>query len=156
MVAVWVESENAAQLTPTEQTIWRSFPRFVEEAFLPHYEKDFLQWSVEFLDDAAMATRNHQIMQHAGPTDVITLTLSKRPWIVETYLGVETMRNNARAWHEAPEVELLRLLFHSLLHGMGYDDRTPEQRRRMRRLEDEWIGRFLRWNKARTQEVDAL
>jgi len=66
------------------------------------------------------------------------------------------MRNNARAWHEAPEVELLRLLFHSLLHGLGYDDRTPEQRRRMRRLEDEWIGRFLRWNKARTQEVDAL
>ncbi len=141
------EAEGVTHLNLSEQQIWEAFPAFVESNFLSFFKKDFLRWAVFFMDDQAIARINEATMQHHGATDVITLTLSPHPWIVETYVGVARMRQNAHEWNTSADEELLRLLFHSLLHGLGYEDRTEAERKAMRRMEDEWIERFRRWYK---------
>ncbi len=132
-------------LEAAEKEVWRRMPAFLERHFLPAVGRNFLQWSVAFLPDTAIAKLNTDIMGHQGPTDVITLTLAPRPWIVETYIGIETVRSNAEKWNVPSDDELLRVCFHSLLHGLGYDDATPDEQATMHALETEWIRRFRRW-----------
>jgi len=147
VVVVWIEAEGESLLTPAEQHIWLHIPSFLEEVFLAAHNRPFLQWSPMFLNNQDMEQANQSILGHSGPTDVITLTLSNRPWIIESYIGIETIRSQAAVWGVTPEEELLRILFHSLLHGLGYDDATRQQHRQMYALETEWIGQFERWMK---------
>jgi len=49
-------------------------------------------------------------------------------------------RRNARAYGEPLKRELLRYLAHGILHLLGWDDATAEQRRKMRVREDELLA----------------
>ncbi len=61
----------------------------------------------------------------------------------EIVVSAETALREARARGIEPQEELLRYAIHGLLHILGYDDRTPSERRRMRALERRYLKRLF-------------
>jgi probable rRNA maturation factor len=58
----------------------------------------------------------------------------------EIVISAETARRNASAYRVTPLNELSLYLVHGLLHLCGYDDRSPREKRLMRRRESEAIA----------------
>jgi probable rRNA maturation factor len=55
----------------------------------------------------------------------------------EIVISAETARRNAKSYRVTPHDELALYLVHGLLHLCGYDDRSPREKRLMRRREAE-------------------
>ncbi|MFA0738010.1 MAG: hypothetical protein LKKZDAJK_001110 [Candidatus Fervidibacter sp.] len=96
--------------------------------------------SLVFCDDATIHALNRQFLNHDYPTDVLSFPLNAMTpegarLLGEIIISVETAERNARRYRQPLERELLRLVIHGTLHLLGYDDTTPENRRRMRRKE---------------------
>lgn len=96
--------------------------------------------AVVIVDDARIAQLHRQFMADPTPTDVLTFDLRddliNGPIEGEVVVSVETARRQARRYRTEPDQELLRYAIHGTLHLVGFDDRTPSERRRMRREED--------------------
>jgi probable rRNA maturation factor len=58
----------------------------------------------------------------------------------EIVISAETARRNAVAYRVSPHDELELYLVHGLLHLCGYDDRSPREKRLMRRREAEALS----------------
>ncbi len=87
-----------------------------------------------------MAELNQRFLNHEGATDVITFDWiedpeSDRP-IAEIFLCPAVAREQAAAFQTTWQDELIRYLIHALLHLQGFDDRSPEDRRIMKRHEN--------------------
>lgn len=96
--------------------------------------------SLVLCDDATIQALNHQFLGHDYPTDVLSFPLNAvtpegARLLGEIIISVETAERNARRYRQPLEQELLRLVIHGTLHLLGYDDSTPDNRRRMRRKE---------------------
>ena len=59
----------------------------------------------------------------------------------EIVISAETARRNAVAYRVTPQDELDLYVAHGLLHLCGYDDRSPREKRLMRRRESEALRR---------------
>ncbi|OQX87851.1 rRNA maturation RNase YbeY [candidate division KSB1 bacterium 4484_87] len=57
----------------------------------------------------------------------------------EVYANIEQVRRQAKDYETSPENELVRVICHGVLHLVGYDDATPEQRAYMREKEDFYL-----------------
>ena len=113
--------------------------------------------SICLLDDAGMARLNETYVHHAGPTDVITFDYREAGGAGasdevcgEICLGVEEAQRQARRYGTSWPAELARYLVHGVLHLLGYDDRQPAARRRMKRQEDRLLRALRRRFPART------
>ena len=98
-------------------------------------------------DDATSARFNKTLLNHDGPTDIITQAYAPMPH--EPGLTAELYINLRRAWQVgqtatgvSPNRELLLYIAHGLNHLAGRDDATPAQRRAMRKKENEWLERL--------------
>lgn len=91
-----------------------------------------------FISLTEMVELNREVLQHDYPTDVITFdeTLDRKIY-AEIYMCPEVIRDNAKEYKVSYKSELIRVLIHGLLHCMGYDDGTEEEKIEMRKREDE-------------------
>ena len=103
--------------------------------------------SVAVVDDDRIAQLNWVFLQRAEPTDVLAFPLEEgrgqeKPEEVfgEIVISAERARREARKRHVRPETELILYAVHGMLHLAGYNDRTPAERKRMRRREAEILG----------------
>ena len=99
-------------------------------------------------DDETSARYNKLLLDHDGPTDIITQSYAPLPHeppglVAEFYINLD------RAWHVgqtatgvSPDRELLLYIAHGLNHLAGHDDATPALRRAMRRRENSWLKRI--------------
>ena len=101
---------------------------------------------IYFVAAPEMTRLNEQFLQHAGSTDVITFDYSDpgQPELLigEIFICVDEAVTQARRYRATWQRELLRYLVHGVLHLSGYNDRSPAQRRRMRRTEDHFLRRL--------------
>jgi rRNA maturation RNase YbeY len=99
-----------------------------------------------FTTDQYLLDVNQRFLNHDDFTDIITFDLSedKENLQSEIYISLERVIENAHK-HKVPfQNELFRVLSHGLLHLCGYNDKTLEEKRQMRRLEQECISLFER------------
>ena len=90
------------------------------------------------VDDRRIARLHHQWMQDPDPTDVLTFDLGSDPprrLVGDIVVSAETAKRLARTLGWRPRQELAYYMVHGLLHLAGFDDRTPGERRRMRKAE---------------------
>lgn len=94
--------------------------------------------SVLVVDDADMAALNRAYRGVAGPTDVLAFPMTEgrfgRAWpdlLGDVVISAETARRQARPGRGGVRAELALLLVHGILHLVGYDHGTAEERRRM-------------------------
>ena len=100
--------------------------------------------SVALVDDATIREVNRRHLGHDWPTDVVSFPLSEpgEPALAgELVVSAEMAAATARRHGADPLAELALYLVHGLLHLCGFDDRTAEDRARIRRREDEILAR---------------
>ena len=94
-----------------------------------------------FCNDAYLSQINQQYLNHDTLTDIITFDHSETSGAIEgdIFISIERVKENAEKYNTPFERELFRVMVHGLLHLMGYDDKTPAQKKVMRRKEEEFL-----------------
>lgn len=96
------------------------------------------------MDDRLIRRINRVYLGHDRPTDVISFNLQKDntgPLEAEIAVSAETAARSAAAYGNTAEKELLIYIIHGVLHALGYEDRTAQERERMQKKTDAAAGR---------------
>jgi rRNA maturation RNase YbeY len=117
--------------------------KFISTSFEKEAKKK-LSMSYVFCSDEYLLRINQDFLQHDYYTDIITFPLSETDQKVEAeiYISIDRIRDNAAKLKIPFERELLRVIFHGVLHLIGYKDKTAAQKKAMREAEEMWIRAF--------------
>jgi len=97
--------------------------------------------SVVFCSDEALLAINRQYLQHDYLTDIITFDYSEDETISgDLMISIDTVRSNAELYGVSFRDELMRVIIHGILHLCGYGDKTPEEEKQMRALENKYLA----------------
>lgn len=132
--------------------------RFTHDDFLMFPETDLAHWlktiaaeeghtvdelEYNFVEADTLLNLNKEYLNHDTDTDIITFDYTKDKSIkAEVYISYEALKNNAKIHGQKLESELLRLLSHALLHCIGYNDKTIDEKDIMRDKEEDCINLF--------------
>ena len=75
-------------------------------------------------------------------TDVIAYNLSDETddaIEAEIYISLKRARINAKKYSQTYNDEVARLIIHALLHILGLNDKTLEEKKEMRKAEDQYL-----------------
>jgi rRNA maturation RNase YbeY len=88
---------------------------------------------------------NKDRLGHDFYTDIITFPLvSDEDYISSEFcISLDRVAENCLNFGRSFESELLRVLIHGVLHLIGYDDLSDEERVKMRSKEEECLEMFL-------------
>lgn len=91
-----------------------------------------------FCTDEYLLKINQDYLEHDTYTDIITFDLSEKAKDIsgEIYISLERVEENAKKFKISAENELHRVMVHGLLHLIGYQDKSPEEKAGMREKED--------------------
>ena len=96
-----------------------------------------------FVDAETLFSLNKKYLNHETHTDIITFDYSESKVIkAESYISLEALKKNAEVYSQTIENECLRLISHALLHCMGYNDKTKEEKKQMRLKEEGCVNLF--------------
>lgn len=99
-----------------------------------------------FCSDEFLHQINRTHLKHDDLTDVITFVYSKPGYPVqsEAYISLDRVFENAGIYKTTKSRELHRVVFHSVLHVCGYNDKKPSQKTKMRAREDHYLNLYFR------------
>lgn len=86
-----------------------------------------------FTDNPHIRDMNNTHLNHDYDTDIITFNLSDIPEcpMGDIYISIDQAHINAKEHNATFEFELKNLIVHGILHVLGHEDYTPEQRQAM-------------------------
>ena len=94
-----------------------------------------------FCDDEFLLQINKEYLRHNSYTDIITFDLSEDKSLDgEIYISLERVRENAKTYETGIANEIHRVMIHGVLHLLGYNDKTPSQKRKMKEKEDYFLS----------------
>lgn len=97
--------------------------------------------SIIITTDENLKNINIEFLNHYYYTDVITFNYSKEKQLNgEIYISRERVKENANNYNVSLNDEMLRVMIHGVLHLTGYDDKTNDQKRVMRAMEEIWLA----------------
>ncbi|RYF91234.1 MAG: rRNA maturation RNase YbeY [Chitinophagaceae bacterium] len=99
-----------------------------------------------FCSDDYLLDINRTYLNHNYFTDIITFDLSQSNSNLiegEIYISIDTVRSNAEQFHTTPNHELHRVIFHGVLHLLGYNDKTTAQQQLMTTKEDFYLNLYF-------------
>jgi rRNA maturation RNase YbeY len=92
--------------------------------------------------DSELKSLNIEFLAHDYYTDVITFNYNKGDIVAgEIYISVDTVALNAEEFSVTVQEELKRVIIHGVLHLVGMEDTTEEERQIMHEAEDKWLQR---------------
>ena len=99
-----------------------------------------------FCTDEFLLEMNNQYLGHNYFTDIITFNLAEKGDSVagEIYISVDRVVENARDLRLTLKEEMLRVIFHGVLHLCGYGDKTKAQEKEMRAREDYYLKKYAK------------
>jgi len=56
------------------------------------------------------------------------------------FISIERVKENALKFHSVWKIELYRVIFHGVLHLVGYNDKTPDESKIIREKEDMYLS----------------
>lgn len=96
-----------------------------------------------FTSDEYLLEINKQYLSHNYFTDIITFNYCEQSIINgDIYISITTVKNNSRQFNVTFIEELHRVMIHGILHLIGYDDKTDEEKAKMREKENQYLERF--------------
>jgi len=97
--------------------------------------------SVVFCSDNYLLNINKQYLNHNYYTDIVTFDYGENSVISgDLFISVDRVTENAKIFNKAFYNELYRVVFHGILHLVGYNDKTNEEKRVMRNKEDYYLS----------------
>ena len=106
------------------------------------YNRPIDSLNIIFCDDAYLLSINKQFLSHDFYTDIITFDLGSKksePIQAEIYISIERVKDNASKLGTPFIQELHRVVFHGLLHLLGYRDKLKKDQLTMRSMEDKLL-----------------
>ena len=105
-------------------------------------DKNTASISIILTNDKKLLQLKNQYFQQNLLTDVITFNLEDDgdPIEGEIYISLNRVSENAIKFKQDIGIELKRVIIHGILHLLGYDDQTPEEKKIMIRLEDHYLS----------------
>lgn len=96
-----------------------------------------------FMSDDSLLEVNKKYLAHDYYTDVITFNYnSRRNLSGDVYISIDTINTNAKRFNKTPENEFLRVIFHGLLHLLGYDDKNEKDQEKMTQMEEFCLNKY--------------
>jgi probable rRNA maturation factor len=96
-----------------------------------------------YCGDVFIKKINRTYLQHDYATDTISFRLNDGKYIDgEFYISLDTIARNARRYKQLREMELLRVTIHSVLHLIGYNDETPDEKTKMTHRENHYLDKL--------------
>jgi len=95
-----------------------------------------------FCSDEYLLDVNLKYLHHDYFTDIITFPFSEDDKIIsgEIYISIDRVRENAKKNNVLFVQELARVIVHGVLHLLGYEDYSSEQKKEMRQKEDYYLN----------------
>ncbi len=89
-----------------------------------------------FVSDDELLEINKSHLNHDYYTDIITFDYSTNKKLEgEIYVSIDRVRENSNDFIK----ELIRVMSHGVLHMLGFKDKSDEDIREMRSMENKWI-----------------
>lgn len=111
---------------------------------IAYYEK--LGGAINFVltDDKGLHEINLKYLNTDTYTDVISFNLSDEENIIsgDIFISIDRVKENSIKYNVSIEEELKRVLVHGLLHLIGLDDTTTDQKANMKKFENLFLKRF--------------
>lgn len=109
--------------------------RFILAGLL--HQTDF-QLCLQLVNPDEMTRINEKFLSHRGVTDVITFDYrtTEAGLFGEIFICVDEAQRQASRFRTSTDSEVTRYLIHGILHLLGFSDRAPEARVKMRREEN--------------------
>lgn len=97
---------------------------------------------IVLVDDTTILELNKKYLQHDYITDVISFPIDEVDGTLEgeLYVCVDQAIRQAREYEVTLHHEVSRLVVHGILHLIGYNDATTQQKALMKEKEDEYLG----------------
>lgn len=92
-----------------------------------------------FASDDYVLYLNKKYLEHDTYTDILTFDYSEapeQPISGDIFISIERIEENAQEYKVPFVDELHRVMVHGLLHILGWDDQSDDDRTEMRRQED--------------------
>jgi len=107
--------------------------------------KKLVEMSYVFCSDKYLLKLNKRYLQHDCFTDVLTFDYADGEGLIdgEAYISVDRVKEHADIFGVSFYEELCRVMIHAVLHLVGYDDKTPEEKVRMGTAENKWLEESL-------------
>lgn len=88
---------------------------------------------------------NKEYLNHDYSTDIITFNYSGENYTLdgEIFISLDDASYNANKYSVDLLNEILRLVIHGLLHLVGYDDQEIKDKRKMKRIENKLVNKYL-------------
>ena len=102
--------------------------------------------NIIFCSDEYLLGINRDFLQHDYYTDIITFDLSasgKAPLEAELYISIDRVKENAATLGQPFYRELHRVIFHGLLHLLGYKDKQKKDKALMRQMEERLLEEYF-------------
>jgi len=94
-----------------------------------------------FCDDNYLLDMNVKYLKHKTLTDIISFDYSLGKIVSgDIFISIDRIRDNALKYEVKFEDELKRVIIHGILHFCGYNDKTKEDKRLMRKKEDYYLS----------------
>lgn len=93
-----------------------------------------------FCSDLYLHDLNVKYLNHDTFTDVITFSYSDAGLEGDIFISIDRVRENAEELGVSFENELCRVMIHGVLHLLGYNDKTQEDKEKMTSNENELLA----------------
>ena len=101
------------------------------------------EFTYQFVTDERLLEVNLEHLNHDFYTDIITFDHVQGNMVFgDIFISVDRVEDNATKFDCSMEEEMKRVMAHGLLHLLGYEDGTPEEKKVMRKKEEECIKMF--------------
>jgi len=110
-------------------------------------EKKKADYNINYIlcSDEYLLNMNKEYLQHNTLTDIITFDLSEENselLIADIYISIQRVEENAATFNKKFTEEFIRVVVHGILHLLGYQDKSAQQKTTMRRMETRWINYY--------------
>jgi rRNA maturation RNase YbeY len=98
-----------------------------------------------FASDDFLLEMNRQFLQHDYYTDIITFDhgTERKKISGELYMSLDRIRENALLHKEKYSMEFHRVIAHGVLHIIGFQDKTKNEKISMRSCENQFLDVYL-------------
>lgn len=101
--------------------------------------------TIIFTSNKHLRLINEKYLNHNHFTDVITFDYTKDNLISgDIFISVDQVRLNALSYETDENEELRRVMIHGVIHLLGYNDGTDEERETMHKMENEALHLWLK------------
>ena len=97
--------------------------------------------SIIFVTDSYLLEMNQKYLNHDYYTDIITFDYCEMNIVSgDLFISIDRVQENADTFNVDLLTELHRVMIHGVLHLCGYKDKTNEEERLMRDLENKYLN----------------